>query len=119
MLYHVTPSENVESILKNGLVPTIGSASRQNGEEHPYVYLFTSLDWVKEGVETWLGEVYWDKDLSVLAIKATPKELGADVNGGEVLVDGTIPPSLIRELYPPERIEEALGLWKDDCSLSR
>lgn len=44
MLYHVTPSENVDNILKVGLVPCIGKASQQNGEDCPRVYLFTSLD---------------------------------------------------------------------------
>ena len=110
MLYHVTPSENVKDILSIGLEPRIGAASQQNGEDCPRVYLFTSLEWVKECVETWLREVYWDKDLSVLAINATAKELGGEVNGGEVLVEGVVPPSLITELYPPEEIDDALGL---------
>ena len=110
MLYHVTPSENVDNILKVGLVPYIGKASQQNGEDCPRVYLFTSLDWVKEGVETWLGEVYWNKDLSVLAINADAEEVGGKIDGGEVLVENIVPPSIIEELYPPEIMDEALGL---------
>ncbi len=110
MLYHVAPSENVPNILPVGLEPRIGEAIHEHGEDRPRVYLFTSLDWVKECVETWLGEIYWDKDLSVLSINATAEELGGAVDGGEVLVGKVIPPSLIEELYSPEEIDEALGL---------
>ena len=85
MLYHVTPSENVENILKVGLLPRIGAASQQNHEECPRVYLFTSLYWVKESIETWLTEVYWDKDLSVLSINASAEEIGGIIEGGAIL----------------------------------
>ncbi len=110
MLYHVTPSENVKNILSVGLEPRLGAASHQNNEDRPRVYLFTSLEWVKECVETWLREVYWDKDLSVLAINATAKELDGEINGGEVLVERAIPPSLIQELYTPKEIDYAFKL---------
>lgn len=110
MLYHVTPSENVKNILRTGLLPHTGRASRQNNEDRARVYLFTSLDWVKEGMETWLGEIYRDKDLSVLSIDATAEELGGEINGGEVLVEKPVPPSVIKELYSSEKIDEALDL---------
>ena len=110
MLYHVTPSENVENILNVGLIPSIGDASQQNGEDRPRVYLFTSLKWVKEGIETWLGEVYWNKDLSVLSINSTAKKLCGEKCGGEVLVEKPIPPSLIKELYFADQIDKALHL---------
>ena len=110
MLYHVTPSENVNNILKVGLIPHIGKASKQVKEDRPRIYLFTSLEWVKESIETWFGEVYWNKDLSFLSINTTPKEIGGEVHGGEVWVDDVISPSLIDELYPPEEIDKALGL---------
>ncbi len=110
MLYHVTPSENVENILKVGLIPSVGVASQQNGEECPRIYLFTSLKWVKECIETWLGEVYWNKDLSVLSINSTAKKLGGEKCGGEVLVEKPIHPSLIKELYSADKIDKALNL---------
>ena len=110
MLYHVTPSENVGSILKVGLVPRVGEASRLIGEGFPHVYLFTSLGWAKESIETWLGEVYRDKDLSVLSVDAVPEEIGGEVHGGEVLVDKVVPFSLIQVLYPPEEIDRALEI---------
>lgn len=110
MLYHVTPSENVKNILKVGLLPRIGEASKENGEDQPRVYLFTSLEWVKECVETWLSEVYWNKDLSVLSIDATVEDLGGTVDGGEVLINGIVPPSVISELYTPEEIDDALEI---------
>ena len=51
----------------------------------PRVYLFTSLDWVKESVETWLGDVYWSKDLSVLSINASAEEIGGIIEGDAIL----------------------------------
>ena len=110
MLYHVTPSKNVKSILTVGLEPRIGKASKKNDEKQLCVYLFTSLEWVKEGIETWLGEVYWNEDLSVLSINATAEELGGEVNSGEVLVNRLIPSAYIKELYPPEEVDDALGI---------
>lgn len=110
MLYHVTPSENVENILRVGLIPRIGDASQQNREDRPRVFLFTSLDWAKEGIETWLGEVYWDKDLSVLAINFSAEEFGGKEDDGEVVAETVIPPSVIKELYSPDKISEALSL---------
>lgn len=65
---------------------------------------------MKEGIETWLGEVYWNEDLSVLSINATAKELGGEVNSGEVLMNRLIPSAYIKELYPPEEVDDALGI---------
>ena len=93
-----------------GLSRIIGEDSQGIGEKKPRVYLFTSLDWVKECVEILLGEIYWDKDLSVLSINATAEEFGGEINGCEVLVGKVIPPSLIEELYLSEEIDETLGL---------
>jgi hypothetical protein len=43
ILYHLTTKNNLDSILKNGLIPQIGKNSSFVGEEDPYIYL-SNLD---------------------------------------------------------------------------
>ena len=102
MLYHVTPSSNVENILRVGLEPRIGQASEMIPEDKPRVYLFNNLEYVEEAVITWLGEVYWNVDLSVLAVDATADSLGGEEGGFEVTTERVVPPSLIHEMTTDE-----------------
>lgn len=60
-LYHVTLMENVESILKDGLIPQIGERSREFGEEFEAVYMFPSIDDMECALGQWLGEWYNDE----------------------------------------------------------
>ena len=87
MLYHVTEAKNVDSIMRNGLIPMIGERSRQAHETTPYVYLFHSLDDVHDAVMNWLDI----EDFVVLSVDI--KEY--TVNGFEVLVNKTIPTQYI------------------------
>lgn len=48
MIYHVTKKENVESIMKNGLIPQIGKNSILVGEAKPYIFLCE-----KESIPFW------------------------------------------------------------------
>ena len=98
MLYHITPLQNVPSIMREGPAPRIGKASLQAGEKEPCVYLFTSKKVVLEAVETWYSDIYPDCDLALLAVDATIKQLDATRYGGEVLVRQTIPPAMIRAM---------------------
>ena len=43
-LYHVTKSENVADIMKNGLVPSIGKYATEMGETQKAVWLFPRLE---------------------------------------------------------------------------
>lgn len=63
--YHVTDVKNLDSILKNGLVPKIGSLSEQlgeTGEPKPAIYLFTSKEACVDAMGSWLGEAYDELD---------------------------------------------------------
>lgn len=55
ILYHVTPAENIESILANGLQPSIGQRSLELGEDTPAIYLFRSLEDIDNALGSWLG----------------------------------------------------------------
>lgn len=63
--YHVTDVENLDSIFKNGLVPSIGPLSEQlgeTGEPVPAVYLFTSEETCRDAMSGWLGEAFDELD---------------------------------------------------------
>lgn len=59
--YHMTSQANVHSILLNGLVPSIGSNSKQVQEQNLLTY-FTTLDCV----DTWINRFNLDRDDIVL-----------------------------------------------------
>lgn len=56
--YHVTPVENLVSILERGLQPRIGERSAELGEQAPRVYLFSSRDACDNALANWLGECF-------------------------------------------------------------
>lgn len=58
--YHVTLKDNLNSILKDGLIPQIGERSFDIGEKEKVVYLFHSIDDVEEALLNWLGDWYTD-----------------------------------------------------------
>lgn len=66
MLYHVTPAENLESIIQNGLVPQIGTRSALLGEASESLYLFTSKEACETGLMNWLGDEFDGAELVVL-----------------------------------------------------
>lgn len=68
--YHITPTKNVKSILKNGLEPRIGELSKDIGEEEPKIYLFKTKDAVEDGWANWM-EPYFDEDEPITVLKIT------------------------------------------------
>lgn len=77
VLYHVTPSRNLDSILRDGLRPQIGPRSALLGEKVARVYFFQTLDSVEVALCNWLGDALDDEPgaIAVLAIDATGLEL--------------------------------------------
>lgn len=70
LYYHVTPAKNVPSIMKNGLVPKIGTRSANFGEADKHVYLFPSKDEMETAMMNWLGDEFdEDEPLAVLAVE--------------------------------------------------
>jgi hypothetical protein len=58
---HVTPLDNLYSILSKGLEPKIGTRSQKIEEKTPAIYLFNSLDDCNNALMNWLGEEF-DED---------------------------------------------------------
>lgn len=55
--YHVTLKENLDSILKNGLIPKIGPLSKMADEPIERIYLFPSSYDMDMALMQWFGEV--------------------------------------------------------------
>lgn len=96
--YHVTPTRNLRSIMKNGLRPQIGDRSSQLDGEVEGIFLFPSLSDVEAAVSSWLGDEFdEDEELSLLAVDITGLEdnivQGADY---ETIVNTTISPDRIK-----------------------
>ena len=96
--YHVTPTRNLRSIMKNGLRPQIGDRSSQLDGEVEGIFLFPSLGDVEAAVSSWLGDEFdEDEELSLLAVDITGLEdnivQGADY---ETIVNTTISPDRIK-----------------------
>lgn len=68
-MFHVTPSENLAGILEHGLVPDIGSRSKELGELTPMVYLFTDMDSLENAC--WLEDYFYDDELVVVEVDTT------------------------------------------------
>lgn len=70
--YHVTLMENLDCIMKEGLVPTIGERSIDCGESEELVYMFPSLEDMENALYNWLGEWYNDnygEDIKLAALE--------------------------------------------------
>lgn len=96
ILYHVTPTRNVKSILANGLIPSIGQRSAQL-ETESNLFLFPTKDAAEDAVMNWLGDEFDDEPLSLLAVSSNGLEgkftLGAEY---EYTVSSPIPPQNIK-----------------------
>ena len=67
--YHVTKTENLEKIIKEGLVPKIGELSKIANEEIERIYLFPNEDDMNTALSSWFGECFEeDEELSSLNI---------------------------------------------------
>lgn len=93
--YHITKSCNVNNILKNGLVPTLGDYALEMGEYEPSVWLFIGIDEAEEMAPVWLEPFYGD-DLVMLEVDL-PDNFPIDYTGSdyEVVSFSTIPPQYI------------------------
>ncbi len=95
--YHISPSSNRRSILKNGLIPQIGNNSESLGEIEDGIYLFPSMDDLENALSNWLGELYDDDEIELDIFEVTLPEnfpLESDVEY-EVRSLTQIPPKYI------------------------
>jgi hypothetical protein len=95
--YHVTPTRNVKYIIKNGLIPQIGSNSSSYGETEERLYFFPSVSDAENSAMTWLGDQYEDEIISLLAVDLTGIPMKKDVEW-EFYTNQAIPPERIKVL---------------------
>lgn len=62
MAYHVTLASNIPSIMKNGIVPVIGSNSLACGETVARVYAFIDREQLETALMSWVDELFDDID---------------------------------------------------------
>ena len=96
IMYHVTPTKNLRSIMKNGLRPRVGDRSvKLHGEENG-IFLFPTLDDVEDAVSNWLGDEFdEDEDLTLLAIDVSGLPLVDSNAGYEKIAKTAISPDRI------------------------
>jgi hypothetical protein len=95
LAYHVTPADNLTSILADGLQPRVGERASLIGELNPGVYLFPSVEALQDGLSNWLGEHFDDHQLlRVLAVDISGLESTAGA-GFEVIVTQSVDSSRI------------------------
>ncbi len=98
ILYHISPSVNTSSILKNGLTPSIGDRSTNLGEVDEKIYMFGSMDDVEYAIMNWLGDEFdEDEALSLFEIKL-PLDWPLEHEAFEYTTSKPIPPTLIKLL---------------------
>lgn len=98
--YHVTVSENLESIMEKGLVPSVGERSEQLGEGAS-IFLFPSQEDAEDAVANWLGDQF-DEDTAFALLEIyIPVEIEIHRSENvdwEVSVHDPIPPNCIKVL---------------------
>lgn len=107
-VYHVTPTKNLKSIAKQGLVPTVGDRASQITGEKSGIYVFPDQISAEDAVMNWLGDEFDDEPLTMLKIDITGLQnhisKGADY---ELIVGTTIEPKRIKKVNV--QLEEASG----------
>jgi hypothetical protein len=97
-VYHVTPSENLDSIMSKGLLPQIGDRTRKIVDEKPAIYCFPDKNAMEDALMNWLGDEF-DEDEALALLEIYTAGLKGQVTEGaeyEVAITSAIPPQNIR-----------------------
>ncbi|GCD54288.1 hypothetical protein [Acetobacter pasteurianus] len=60
--FHVTPAENLPSIMRNGLEPRIGPRSEDLSEKYKAIYLFPNVEAMENALANWMAEAFDDDE---------------------------------------------------------
>ena len=66
--FHVTPAENLPSIMRNGLEPRIGPRSEDLGEKYKAIYLFPNVEAMENALANCMAEAFDDETLAVIHV---------------------------------------------------
>jgi hypothetical protein len=107
-IYHVTARSNIQSILREGLVPQRGERSRACGEAVDAVYCFPTRADCETALGQWLGEAFVDlADDDGLAIMELKVPIGmprySDV-GYEISFRELVPGQCVQRVYDEDWI---------------
>lgn len=96
-LYHVTPAQNIDSILKDGLIPQIGARSAL-ANDRCAIYLFKGRNSVDNAMMNWFCDEF-DEDETFALFKINRNALDKGYAYSEVewelAYTKTIPPAAI------------------------
>jgi len=110
--FHITRFENVEKIMTEGLIPSVGPRSSLMENEAQGVYLFTSQENMETALGGWLGECFDDADtLCVLQVDLDgdfDQSISSDV-AWEVRCDRIITPEHIKFFAMEDEITDTYG----------
>jgi len=99
-IYHVTPSENLDSILSKGLIPQKGNRSSKMVDEKSAIYCFPDKTSMEDAVMNWLGDEF-EEDEPLALLEIDTEGLDGNVTDGadfEIAITTPIPPDRIRVL---------------------
>lgn len=67
--FHITPKDNLDSILSDGLIAQIGERSLEIGERQNAVFLFPNFEEMNNALYNWFGEVFEDEDVDLIILQ--------------------------------------------------
>lgn len=67
--YHVTPKENLSSVMKYGLIPQVGERSKELNEGKA-VFLFPTEADMEDALQNWLSDCF-NEDVKLVSLEIT------------------------------------------------
>lgn len=98
-LYHITPVENLSSIMTDGLLPQIGDRSADLGGPEPAIYCFTSREACETALGSWLGDEFEGVDELAIIELQWPGDIEYSGVGYEVLIKDVVPVDSFLQIY--------------------
>lgn len=96
--YHVTPEDNLPSIMSKGIIPTVGERSAQLDDVEA-VFLFHDIIDIDDAVTNWLGDEF-DEDANLVCL-----EVSLSVDDPNIVESGAGYETMYTSVIPPERIK--------------
>ncbi len=93
--YHVTPTRNVDAILRQGLLLRWGHRARTCGEKGPAIWAFPNREALEYGCMNWMTEMFSERlKLAILQIDVTGVFFSQ--NGYEIVIYQDLPAVRLR-----------------------